>query len=524
MAQGSRDLSLRLKKSRGINGIYISAAKRNSGKTTISIAITRILRDMGLSVRVFKKGPDFIDPMWLSAASGTGTYNLDAYFMPSSKIRKHFLDISMDSDVSVIEGNHGLHDSIDVLGSTSNAAMSKLLGLPVILVIDVGELNRGVVPLILGFRDFDRDVNIKGVILNKVHSKRHEKNLLRAIKHYTDVKIVGAIPNNPELSIKQRHLGLMSTLSPEEIENLISETAAKIRPYIDMNAVIGISMEAAKSYPGVKKIKKPQPFEAYELPGGIGKGRFFPARPALLHGSPASSAVRRRSSSQNIKIAVAYDRAFNFYYNENIDALEKLGCEIACFSPLNDASLPAGTDAVYIGGGFPEIFARELEANSAIRACVKREIENGMPVYAECGGLMYLCNSIEYGDVPRKMVGAIDADVKLTKKPKGHGYTKLSSRAAAAAPGGPDGKPQARWHDRAAAVKGHEFHHSFLEMAPGRYEFAFDVKKGYGVDGAGDGIIYKNTLACYNHVYSPASPGWFRNWTAFIKKLKKEKR
>ncbi len=473
-----------------INGIYISAAKRNSGKTTVSIALSRLLRNKGLSVQPFKKGPDFIDPMWLNIASGSRTYNLDFYFMSKNKIREHFITHSLNSEISIVEGNHGLHDSFDIYGKSSNAEMAKLLGLPVILLIDVSELNRGVVPLILGFQEFDKGVNIKGIILNKVHSKRHEKNLLKAVKYYTDLKVVGSIPNNLEFSVKQRHLGLLSTLSPEEVEKLVGGMSSKISEYADLESIIKISKIANKSYPNIK---------------------------TNIKNSRVLGVQRKPNARHPLKIGLAYDNAFNFYYNENLEALENLGCEIIKFSPMGDQCLPE-VDALYIGGGFPEIFSADLQANIGIRKEIKQKIEGGLPVYAECGGLMYLCKSISYENSFNEMVGIIDADVRLTKKPKGHGYTKLT-------PYFYERSREGLWFNKIKLMKGHEFHHSFLEMSLdslNRYKFIFKMKKGYGVDGTSDGIAYKNVLAGYTHMYSPSSPSWFKNWVAFIKQVKQQ--
>lgn len=473
----------KFKKNNCVSGIYISATKRNSGKTTISVALSRLLRNKGLSVQPFKKGPDFIDPMWLNIASGSRTYNLDFYFMSKDKIREHFLKYSLNSDISIVEGNHGLHDSFDIYGKSSNAGMAKLLGLPVVLLIDVGELNRGVVPLILGFREFDKEVDIKGIILNKVHSKRHEKNLLRAIKYYTDLKVVGKIPNDPGFSVKQRHLGLSSTLSAEEVEKFVDDVSSKISEYIDMESIIKISKTANKSFPEVR-----------------------------LRSVSNIAIKQKRNAGNPIKIGLAYDNAFNFYYNENLSALEDLGCKIINFSPINDKHLP-DVDALYIGGGFPEIFSADLQANINIRKDIKQKIEEGLPVYAECGGLMYLCRSISYEGNFNEMVGVIDADVKLVKKPKGHGYTKLTPYIY-------ENNKEGKWFNKIRLIKGHEFHHSFLEMPENGYKFIFKMMRGYGVDGVSDGITYKNILAGYTHIYSPSSPGWFKNWVAFIKRVK----
>lgn len=477
-------------------GFYISAVKRNSGKTTVSIAVSRTLRNKGYAVQPFKKGPDFIDPMWLTAASGSSCYNLDLYFISEKKIRSHFVNRSLNSDISIVEGNHGLHDSIDLLGKSSNAEMSKLLGLPVVLVVDVGELNRGVVPLLLGFRDFDKDVDIKGIILNKVHSKRHEKNLQKAIKYYTDFKLVGNIPNDVDLSIKQRHLGLLSTLSADDIEGRVSVITAKISEYLDIDGIIKIS--------GAKKVSRLNDKNNNEIIYSEPNSNYFSINKNIKPG--------KTNSVKSVKVGLAYDSAFNFYYNENIEAIENEGCEIVKFSPLSDLNIPE-VDAVYIGGGFPEILSKKLEANKSMRKDLKRKIEEGLPVYAECGGLMYLCKSISFDDINCEMVGIIDAEVKLTKKPKGHGYTKLS-------PIWYD-KNSLFWFEKIKIIKGHEFHHSYLELSsPDEMRYAFNMLKGYGVNGLNDGIAYKNSYAAYTHIYAPSSPAWFKNWVSFIKKIK----
>jgi cobyrinic acid a,c-diamide synthase len=466
-----------------LQGFYISATKRNSGKTTLCIAITSLLRDKGFNIQTFKKGPDFIDPMWLSLASGRNCYNLDFYFMSKNKLIKHFLEHSVNSDISIIEGNHGLHDSFDLQGNTSNASMAKLLNLPVILVVDVSELNRGVVPLLLGFKSFDENVNLSGVLLNKVHSRRHEKNLIKAIKYYTDIKIVGAVPNDHELSIKQRHLGLLSTLNKEELTELINKISAKISNYIDISEIIKI----AKT---LKKVDYPD-----FLPG------------------------RQVNFKKTVRIGLAYDNAFNFYYNENIEQLKEFGAELILFSPLADPFLP-DVDAIYIGGGFPEIFSKELEANISLREDIKEKIEQGLPVYAECGGLIYLCKNIIYEGIKRELVGVIDSDVKLTKKPQGHGYTMLKPLYSYKDDNLYNNNKQ--WFQKIKRLKGHEFHHSFLENTSD-ISFAFSAQRGFGVNGLNDGILYKNVIASFTHLYAPAALSWFKNWLSFIKYTSKLK-
>ncbi len=497
------------------NGFYISAAKRNSGKTTLSIAICRLLKQKNFTVQPFKKGPDFIDPMWLGIASQKNCYNLDFYFLSKKKIVKHFMERSAESDISIVEGNHGLYDSTDLYGRTSNASLAKLLCLPVILVVDVSEINRSIVPMILGFKDFDKNLKLSGLLLNKVHSKRHEKNLIRAIKYYTDVNVVGAVPNIAEVSIKQRHLGLVSTLAKGELNELIEKITGMVSGYIDISAILKMSNVTAGKM--AKKIGSPvNPFFDSDNSNAAGEHiNISASNAAPLHTDNGNHNINNINNIINnipnrkkrLKIGIALDNAFNFYYNENLEELEALGSELVFFSPLNDQVLP-DVDAVYIGGGFPEVFAQALEANHSIRIDIKEKVEEGLPVYAECGGLMYLCRSITHNETESAMVGIIDADVKLTKKPKGHGYTMLKPLNYS--------RDSWQWHQKVRTLKGHEFHHSFLDNMPDAC-FGFNIIRGYGVNGSNDGIIYKNVLASFTHVYSKASPSWFKKWVSFIK-------
>lgn len=487
------------------HGFYISAAKRNSGKTTLSIAICRLLKQKNFTVQPFKKGPDFIDPMWLSIASQKNCYNLDFYFLSKKKITKHFMERSAESDISIVEGNHGLYDSTDLYGRTSNASLAKLLCLPVILVVDVSEINRSIVPMILGFKDFDKNLKLSGLLLNKVHSKRHEKNMIRAIKYYTDINVVGAVPNIAEVSIKQRHLGLVSTLAKEELDELIEKIAITVSGYIDISAILKMSNVTAGKM--VKKIGSPvNPF--FDSDNSNAAGEHINISDAMsCRADNGIHNINIPNRKKRLKIGIALDNAFNFYYNENLEDLEGLGAELVFFSPLNDPVLPE-VDAVYIGGGFPEVFAQTLEANYSMRIDIKEKVEEGLPVYAECGGLMYLCRSITHNETESAMVGIIDANVKLTKKPKGHGYAMLKPLNYSG--------DSWQWHQKVRLLKGHEFHYSFLDNMPDAC-FGFNIIRGYGINGSNDGIIYKNVLASFTHVYSKASPSWFKKWVSFIK-------
>ncbi len=442
--------------------LYISAIKKTSGKTTIAIAINRILKDMGFKVQPYKKGPDFIDPMWHSVAAHRSGRNLDFFLMGKSMIKTHFLKTSSDADIAVIEGNHGLFDDINIYGGSDNASLAKLLKAPVILIMDVKEVGRTAVALIKGCMEFDRELQIAGVILNRVQNNRQKKKLMDAINAYLSIPIVGAIPEKENMAILQRHLGLSSTMTQEEKEKRIKEIASTIKPFLDMKSIINIADKAGR----VTATVNTEETEKEHL---------------------------------NLRIGVAFDEAFNFYYPENMETLKESGCEIVHFSPLKDGSLP-DVDAIYIGGGFPEIFAEELQENSSMRKQLKEFIERGGSVYAECGGLIYLTKSITFKSKTSSMVGAIDATVEFTTKPVGHGYTILEPSETV------------HWLKNTPAIKAHEFHHAKLTIEKKRC--AFNILRGFGVDGECDGVVEKNTIAAFSHQYAPSSQ-FFTRWLKF---------
>ncbi len=444
--------------------IYISAIKKSSGKTIIAVAINRILLKKGLTVQPFKKGPDFIDPMWHTKAANRSCRNLDFFFLPDEKLLAYFADKTKESDIAVIEGNHGLFDDINTKGETDNASLAKLLKSPVILVMDVKEMGRSIVPIILGCSDFDKSLRIGGIILNKIQSYRQEKRLKEAISLYTDIPIVGAIPETDDIHIPYRHLGLFSTLKDEEKEQFISKLAEFAERFLDIETIIKIANTAETTEFNIQLDNND-------------KEKF------------------------NITIGIAYDKAFNFYYKDNFEEMEKYGCKLKFFSPLYDSHIPC-MDALYIGGGFPEIFAKTLENNLSIKKEINAFIDNNMPVYAECGGLIYLTNSITYNNKRYKMVSAIKTETSFHKKPVGHGYTIL--KPTKNAPG---------WWSKIQTVKGHEFHHASLSEKINR--FAFEVKRGFGIDGKHDGIAINNLLASFTHIYAPSS-SFFREWIRHI--------
>lgn len=455
----------------GTPRLLVSAAHKSSGKTTISIGLAAALAARGLAVQTFKKGPDYIDPMWLSAASGRPCRNLDFFVMGRDEIPAHFGRHAAAADLALIEGNKGLYDGLDLDGSNSNAALAGLLGSPVVLVIDARGMTRGIAPLVLGFQAFDRSIRIAGVILNRLGGSRHEAKLRAVIEHYTDVRVLGAVHQSAEVEIVERHLGLMPSSEAREAAARIAAIRDAVATQVDLDAVLEVAGWA----------------------------------PRARRAAQAPAAEAQALSKPNIRIGVAMDRAFGFYYADDLEALERAGAEIVPVNTLEDARLPA-IDALVIGGGFPEVFMAELEANAALRADVRRAAEGGLPVYAECGGLMYLARSLTWRGQTCAMAGVIPADVVMHDKPVGRGYVRLRETAAHPWPKAPG-----------AELRAHEFHYSSLENLPPDLPFAYEVTRGHGADGKRDGIVLGNVLASYTHLRSVGGNEWAQRFAAFVR-------
>lgn len=465
-----------------MNRLLISAAHKSSGKTTLSIGLCAALAQRQLKVQPFKKGPDYIDPMWLSIASGRPCHNLDFFLMPNEEILSTFVEYSRVTDIAVIEGNKGLYDGLDLDGSNSNAALAKLLAVPVILVIDARGMTRGVAPLILGYQAFDRDIRIAGVILNQLGGARHERKLRAVIEHYTDVPVVGAVHHDDRLAIIERHLGLMPSNESSGARAKIGVIASAISNQVDLARLIAISASAPA------------------LPV-----------PAVLDDAPTLAAVahgKEVPEKSTIKLGIARDAAFAFYYPDDLDALRRHGAELVYFDTLTDPHLPE-VDALFIGGGFPEVHMQALEANRSLREEILQAIESGLPVYAECGGLMYLSRSLRWQASQCDMVGAIPADTVMHERPQGRGYVKLRETGKS---------PWPRTTDSVVEIRAHEFHYSTLENVPSNLEYAYDVTRGTGIDGQHDGIVYRNVLACYTHMRDVGNNHWTARFVDFIRR------
>jgi cobyrinic acid a,c-diamide synthase len=447
----------------------ISAAHKSSGKTTLSIGLCAALHARGLRVQSFKKGPDYIDPMWLALASEHPCYNLDFYQMGRDEIADLYQQYSAHADVVVVEGNKGLYDGLDLEGTNSNAALAEMLNIPVILVIDARGVTRGVAPLILGYQAFDRNIRIQGVILNQLGGSRHESKLRAVIEHYTDVPVLGAVQHDLELQIVERHLGLMPSNESAVAERKIHAIAERIAAQVDLDRLLQVTADP-KVTPRVASVR-----------------------------SVASAAPRYR-------IGVVRDQAFGFYYADDLDALVAGGAEIIMVNALNDAHLPP-LDGLIIGGGFPELFMTELEANASMRQDIQLAIENGLPVYAECGGLMYLSRSLRCKDRVHQMVGVIPGDVVMHDKPVGRGYVRLQETGLSPWPGAESGTED---------ICAHEFHYSSLENVAPDMQYAYQVVRGHGLDGQRDGIVYRNMLASYTHLRNTKNFNWVTRFLALV--------
>lgn len=448
--------------------LMISAAHKSSGKTVISTGIAAALRADGVDLRTFKKGPDYIDPMWLALASGQPCYNLDFNTMDAATLCGFFTSRAAARDLSLVEANKGLFDGVAADGSDSNAELAKLLGLPVVLVIDTMGMTRGIAPLLQGYVGFDRGVDIQGIILNRTGGPRHEAKLRTAVETYSDIEVLGAVGRNPALEIGERHLGLITPAERGGLERLVAGFEAAVRDGIDLGALRAIAAEAPP----------------------------LDAPPLVL--PPANGA--------GLRIGIARDAAFGFYYADDLEALAAAGATMVPIDMIADGTLP-DIDGLFIGGGFPETQAAALAANTALRTALKTALGAGLPAYAECGGLMYLCRSLSYRGQAQPMVGLIEADAVMHDRPRGRGYVRFTDTAAH--PWGAPGEQRA-----------HEFHYASIEnLAPGG-RFARSMARGTGIGNGQDALVIGNTVAGFCHLRSTGACGWVPRFLDFVRAKK----
>lgn len=455
--------------------LYVSAAHRSSGKTTVALGLAAALAAEGSVVQPFKKGPDYIDPMWLALAARRPCRNLDPHLERPEALRSAFARLAAGADLALVEGNMGLHDGLALDGSDSNAALARLLGAPVLLVLDARGMTRGVAALVLGLQAFDRAVCIGGVVLNRVGGARHEAKLRAAIERYTELPVLGAIADDERLALGERHLGLVPCAEVDAAQAQVHAIGRIVAAQVDLARVREVAADAA---------------------------------PLAV---PATAPSRACAGRAELRIGVARDRAFGFYYADDLAALERAGAELVFIDTLHDTRLPA-LDGLVIGGGFPETSLDALAANAPLRAALRQAIEGGLPTYAECGGLMYLARSITWQGRTAPMVGVIPGDAVLHARAVGRGYVELRET---------DAMPWTR--GEGGVVQGHEFHHSSLENLDAGVRFAYRVRRGHGVDGRHDGVVLHRLLASYVHLRHGAGAAWVPRFVDYVRGARVER-
>jgi cobyrinic acid a,c-diamide synthase len=435
--------------------LVIAGTHSGVGKTSVVLGVLGALRSRGLQVQGFKVGPDFIDPMYHREVTGAPSYNLDAWLMGHVGVRHAFARAATADGVSVVEGVMGLFDGRATGSEGSTAEVAAVLHSPVLLVIDVGGMSRSAAALVQGYARFDAKVQVAGVVLNRVGGPRHYQLVKTAVEEQAGVAVWGYLPWRDSLVLPERHLGLVPVGEDAAFQRVCAELGAAAAEYLDIAAIIA----AAGAAP------------ALDTP---------PDDPPVMPASPA-------------RIGVARDAAFNFYYEANLQWLRRYGAEVVEFSPLHGRELPAEVDGLYFGGGFPEVFAKGLSENTSFTASLRRAHQAGMPIYAECGGLMYLVQAIQDAAGGRyPMVGLLPGVCRLTERLQNFGYKDVVSLR------------HSLLGQAGLRTRGHEFHYSTWEGRPAEHSL-YRTRSSHG-DEQTEGYSVDNLTASYVHLHFDACP------------------
>ena len=465
--------------------LCVSAVSGGGGKTLFSLGLARLLRQRGLRVRPFKKGPDYIDAAWLSQACGRAACNLDPFFLDADGLRRLFAHaagqdrpgMAPDVDLALLEGNRGLYDGLDVQGSCSTAALARTLDCPVVLSLNCTKMTRTAAAVVAGLARFEPGVRVAGVILGQTASTRHESILRRSIEAYTDVPVLGCLPRQRQNPLPERHMGLASLEGDSfsaETEAVLDGLASLVAEHVNVEAVL----EAARS---AAPLTVPLP----EGCADAAEALFGPAR--LPKAAPRIGYVR--------------DAALWFYYPENLEALRRAGAQLVRLSLLDPAPWPE-LDGLYLGGGFPEDFAAGLAASPHL-ARLPDLAAAGLPVFAECGGFMVLAAALERDGVRHAMSGLFPVCAQFCARPQGLGY--VEGRLLRDTP-----------YFRAGEVlRGHEFHFSrCLPLTAAPLDTALELRRGVGMGGGRDALVRGRVWASYTHCFAPAVPQWAGRFVA----------
>ena len=454
-------------------GLIVAGMGGGSGKSVVSVGLTAHFAASHRKVYPFKKGPDYIDAGWLQLAAGVPCYNLDPYLMAKEDLLQSFYRRAAAAEICLIEGNRGLYDGVDVDGSFSTAELSLQLDLPVLLVVDCTKTTRTVAALVLGCLKLDPAVRIRGVVLNQLGGARHESIVRQSVEKYTGVPVLGAIPRMKQDIFPMRHLGVTPFQEYEGADEAISTLKDVARRHLDLDAVEQI----------MEPVEIPEEFR-FEQPVAVSRDR--------------------------VRIGVLRDAAFQFYYPENFKALERAGADLVEINSLTAPELP-DIHGLYIGGGFPETSIRYLSANISFRKSIKDKAKQGLPIYAECGGLIFLGRKIILDGEWFPLVDLFPVEFSLQKKPQAHGYTVLEAGS---------GNP---FYAPGTQIKGHEFRYSRVDAWPGTPEdLSMTMKRGVGFVGKRDGLVYENVLALYTHIHAVGTPEWAPALIARAREFKKK--
>ncbi|UCF36267.1 MAG: cobyrinate a,c-diamide synthase [Acidobacteriota bacterium] len=443
--------------------IIVAGLGGDSGKTLVSIGICRALVERGMTVSGFKKGPDFIDSGWLQKATRRPGRNLDTFLMSAEAIRTSLAREAERSDVSVIEGNRGLFDGFDSSGTHSTAELARVTQTPCVLVVDVTKVTRTVAALVKGCLILEPDVPLAAVILNRVATARQERVIRESLQQSVGIPVVGALPRLDREYLPGRHLGLLTAAEHPQVEEVLDFIAATIRSSVDLDAVLKVGA-SARSWPVV-----------------------------------ASPGYQKKPAS--VRIGVLQDAAFSFYYPENLEALEREGAILQPVSPLGESEFPQ-LDGLYAGGGFPEVYAEALAGNTGFREGLRRALADGLPVWAECGGLIYLSEGLRLGSHSVPMAQALPVHVEQLPRPQGHGYVEgVIDR-------------EDRLFELGEHLRGHEFHYTRICEGSARLATVMDLSRGTGIGAGRDGIRCGSVFASYTHLHALSSDRWAQRLVA----------
>ena len=409
----------------------------------------------------FKKGPDYIDAAWLTKAAQRPCRNLDLFLMSRQAVEDSLTAGTLGADVAVVEGNRGLYDGMDSRGSYSTAELAKLLRVPVVLTVDCTKSTRTIAAIVLGCQTLDTEVSICGIVLNRVASSRHESVLRESVESICNVPVVGSIGRIKQQLFPERHLGLIPPQEHGRLNDSIDQARSVVAENLDLDVLWDLARKA----------------------------------PDLPPSGPRAGGLQE-AGARAARVGVFRDAAFQFYYPENLEALERAGAELVEVCPLSDSSLP-DVDALYIGGGFPETLAPGLTSNRPFLEDVRRAAERGLPIYAECGGAVFLGEELIYEEKHYQMSGVLPVTYGFQARPKGHGYVELET------------VQENPFYSVGDSLRGHEFHYTYMQSSSSNdLEFAFTVHRGFGFDGQRDGLMRGNVLACYTHVHALGTKSW----------------